>query len=108
MSALCHKARTARDIQHVHSRGQPGLSERSSAIPDARAEACGLVDVAILGGRAVKQLVEKALPGLVLSIVLVKRRMGGQWDARTLSGYTLAATMGFGIHCKVRNVEDHL
>jgi hypothetical protein len=62
------------------------MSQRSPAIPDAPPEAGRLVDIAILRGGTVEQVIEKMLPGLALSIVPVKRRMGGERDTGTLSG----------------------
>jgi hypothetical protein len=70
----------------MHSRGESGIAQRSPAIPDTPPEARGLVDIAILRGGSVEQVIEKMLPGLTLSIVPMKRRMGGERDKGTLSG----------------------
>jgi hypothetical protein len=82
----------------VHPRNKAGLSQRFSTIPDAEPETGRLIDIAILVGGAIKEIIEETLPRLSLPIVPVKRRMRSERDEHTLSAGTLVATVGFGVH----------
>ena len=70
----------ARDIEDVHSGFESRPQQRFSSIPQSRTKTGCLVDIAILVGRAIEQVVEKALTGPILVVVAAQKRMGRQRD----------------------------
>ena len=86
-----------RDIEHVHAGCESRPQQRFSSIPEAGTKTGCLVDIAILGGGTIEQVVEKTLTGLILVVVATQKRMGRQ--RHELAGRPRADIMiGFGIH----------
>ena len=73
--ALGGESGTAGDVEHLHARREARAAERPPPVPETRAEPDHLVDRPVLVGRAVEQLVQESLAGLVRAVVVPKRRM---------------------------------
>ncbi|MCC2643639.1 MAG: hypothetical protein K0S45_4052, partial [Nitrospira sp.] len=89
----------ARDIKDVHTGFESGPQQRFSTIPESGTKTGCLVDIAILVGRTIEEVVEKALTGFIVVVVAAQKRMGRQRDE--LAGWPRAdIMMRFGIHEK--------
>jgi hypothetical protein len=67
-------------------------------MPDPEAKTGRLVDISILIGGAVEQVVKKPLSSLSFSVISLKRRMRSDRNEGELCGGTLVGGMGFGVH----------